>query len=178
MGRGRFGRITQRSGDRRRARVLCVALAGVLIAQGFAAAAQTAGGPADRPVIREPARSAPPGVGDRLPLHEVQFMPGMPGMQGMGPMMTPQQGGTQGSMGGGMAMVMTGDTIAEMMAGACTAGLFIGGVAAVAATGPAAPVAAGAVLSSAGIGCGFAMAATAAGMAGMMGARALTGLVQ
>jgi hypothetical protein len=169
--------MTQRSGDRRRSRIMCIVLAGVLIAQGFGAAAQTAGGSADRPIIREPAQSALGGEGDSDAVHNAQFMPGMPGM-GMGPMMAPQQGGTQGSMGGGMAMVMTGDSIAEMMGGACTAGLFIGGVAAVAAMAPAAPISASVVLSSAGIGCGFAMAATAAGMAGMMGARALTDLVK
>ena len=172
MNRGRSGRMTRGSADRRRARVLRVTLAGLLILQGFAAAGQTVGGTADRPVIREPVGSA---------LYQVQFMPGMPGMpgmQGMGPMMTPQQGGTQGSMGGGMAMVMTGDSIAEMMGGACAAGVFIGGVAAVAAMTPAAPLALSGVLSSAGIGCGFAMAATAAGMAGMLGARELTKLAQ
>ena len=178
MWRGQFGRRTLRLGDRGGTRVARVLLAAVLIAQGFAAAAQTTDGSADRLVIRQPVHSVPGADGDRLALHEVQFMPGMPGMQGMGPMMTPQPGGTQGSMGGGMAMVMTGDSIAEMMGGACTAGLFIGGVAAVAAAVPAAPISASVVVSSAGIGCGFAMAATAAGMAGMLGARALTGLVQ
>ncbi|HEV2334853.1 MAG TPA: hypothetical protein VGS13_05115, partial [Stellaceae bacterium] len=52
MRKGRFGRMTQTWGNRRRARALRIALAGVLIAQGFGAAAQTAAGPADRPVIR------------------------------------------------------------------------------------------------------------------------------
>ena len=99
-------------------------------------------------------------------------MPGMPQMQ-MPPMLAPRTGGSQGSMGSGMTMVMTGDTILEMMAGACTAGLFIGGVAAAVATAPAAPITVGVIASSAGIGCGFAMAATGAGMAGMIGSRAV-----
>jgi len=131
----------------------------MLIGHGFSASAQSVGDP------------------DERPLRNAQFMPGMPmppmmQMQ-MPPMMVPRAGGTQGSMGGGMAMVMTGDTMLEMMAGACTAGLFIGGVAAAAAATPAAPAAASAILSAAGIGCGFAVAATGAGMAGMMGERAL-----
>jgi len=75
-----------------------------------------------------------------------------------------------------MAMVMTGDTMLEMAAGACTAGLFIGGVAAAAAAGPAAPAAM--LLNSAAIGCGLAVAATAAGMAGMMGWRAIADYVK
>lgn len=178
MTRGRFGRMTQRWGHRHGPRALRIALASLLIAQGFAAAAQTAGGPTDRPVIRQLALSARGPDGDRGPVYNAQFMPGMPAMPAMPPMMAPRTGGTQGSMGGGMAMVMTGDTIVEMMAGACTAGLFIGGVAAVAAMTPAAPVAASVVLSSAGIGCGFAMAATAAGMVGMIGGRELSGLVK
>lgn len=97
-------------------------------------------------------------------------MPGMPGMQGMPGMMAPAQNGMPGGMGGGMAMLMTGDTLMEMMAGACTAGLFIGGAATALTMGP---VPASAVLTSAGIGCGFGVAATAAGFAGMLGWRAL-----
>jgi hypothetical protein len=152
----------------------------VLLAHGFPASAQTSAEPADRPVIRQLAPSSPRidglGVdGDSGPVRNAQFMPGMPQMP---PMMIPRPGGTQSSMGGGMTMVMTGDTILEMSAGACTAGLFIGGVAAAMAAGPAAPVSASAILSSAGIGCGFAVAATAAGMVGMMGGRTLYELFQ
>jgi len=158
-----------RKGHRHCPLALRLALSGVLIAHGFPAAAQTVAEPAKKPVLTQLAPSSLGVDGDRGPVRNVQFMPGMPQMP---PMMAPRPGGTQGSMGGGMAMVMTGDSILEMMAGACTAGLFIGGVAAAVATAPAAPVSTTVILSSAGIGCGFAMAATAAGMAGMMGARA------
>ncbi|HEY8872924.1 MAG TPA: hypothetical protein VIM52_07830, partial [Stellaceae bacterium] len=109
---------------------LRLVLCGVLIAHGFLAAAQTVAEPADRLVLRQLAPSSGGIDGDRFPLRNAQFMPGMPGMPQMPPMMAPRAGGTQGSMGGGMTMVMTGDTIVEMTAGACTAGLFIGGVAA------------------------------------------------
>jgi hypothetical protein len=154
---------------------LRLVLCGVLIAHGFAAAAQTVAGPADRLVLRQ---LAPSSLGTDGALRNAQFMPGMPQMTQMPPMMAPRAGGTQGSMGGGMTMVMTGDTIVEMTAGACTAGLFIGGVAAAVATAPAAPVSTGVILSSAGIGCGFAVLATAAGMVGMFGGRWLMGLWQ
>ena len=153
-------------------------LSGVLLAHGFPATAQTIGEPAARPVLTRLAPSSSGIDGDRSTVLNAQFMPGMPQMAQMPPMMGPIEGGTQGSMGGGMTMVMTGDTILEMTAGACTAGLFIGGVAAAVATAPAAPVSTAAILSSAGIGCGFAVAATAAGMVGMMGGRALSELVK
>ena len=159
-------------------RVLRLALCGALIAQALPAAAQTVGDPAAQPAPTWPVltRLAPSGrdiEGGRGRVFDAQFMPGMPQMAQMPPMMAPMQGGSQGSMGGGMAMVMTGDTIGEMMAGACTAGLFIGGIAAAAAMGPAAPLSASVVANSAGVGCGFAMAATAAGMAGMEAWRAV-----
>jgi len=182
MTRGRFGRRTGHKGRRRRPAGLRLLLASMLIAHAIPAPAQTVGEAAERPVLRQLAPASPGGDGDQGLLQKAQFMPGMPmppmmqmqmpQMQ-MPPMMVPRAGGTQGSMGGGMAMVMTGDTLLEMMAGACTAGLFIGGVAAAVAATPAAPMTASVILSSAGIGCGFAMAATAAGMAGMMGERAL-----
>jgi hypothetical protein len=157
-------------------------LAVILIAHGFPAPAQTVGEPAVWPVLHLLAPYGPGDDGGQGRLYNAQFMPGMPmppmmPMQ-MPPMMVPRAGGSQGSMGGGMTMVMTGDTIVEMTAGACAAGLFIGGVAAAVATAPAAPVAASVILSSAGIGCGFAVAATAAGMVGMLGGRALAGLFQ
>jgi len=152
---------------------LRLVLCGVLISQGFPAAAQTAAEPADRTVLRQLAPSSLGVDGGRGPLHRAQFMPGMPQMMQMPPMMAPRTGGSQGSMGGGMTMVMTGDTVVEMTAGACAAGLFIGGVAAAVATSPSAPVSTAAILSSAGIGCGFAVAATAAGMVGMLGGRTL-----
>jgi len=155
---------------------LRLVLCGMLVAQSFPAATQTVAETADRPVLRQVAPSSLGGDGDRGAVHNAQFMPGMPQMAQMPGMMAPRQGGTQGSMGGGMTMVMTGDTIVEMTAGACTAGLFIGGVAAAAASGPAAPVSAAMILNSAAIGCGFAVAATAAGMAGMFGGRALADL--
>ena len=157
---------------------LRLVLCGGLIAHGFPATAQTVAEPVDRLVLHQLAPSSRGIEGDRGPVHNAQFMPGMPGMTQMPPMMAPRQGGTQGSMGGGMTMVMTGDTIVEMTAGACTAGLFIGGVAAAAATAPAAPVSTAMILSSAGIGCGFAVAATAAGMVGMFGGRWVVGLWQ
>jgi hypothetical protein len=152
---------------------LRLALAGALIAHGFAAAAQTVGQPADRLVLRQLALSSLGGDSDRGALQNAQFMPGMPPMPPMPPMMTPRTGGSQGSMGGGMTMVMTGETMIEMSAGACTAGLFIGGVAAAVAATPAAPVSMAMIVNSAAIGCGFAIAATVAGMAGMLGWRAL-----
>ena len=161
---------------------LRLVLCGVLIAHGFPAAAQTVAEPADRLVLRQLAPSSGGIDGDSFSLRNAQFMPGMPGMPQMTqvpqmpPMMAPRSGGSQGSMGGGMTMVMTGDTIVEMTAGACTAGLFIGGVAAAVATAPAAPVSTAMILSSAGIGCGFAVAATAAGMVGMFGGRWLSEL--
>lgn len=170
-GFGRFRRVTGGC-----AGVLRLVLCGMLIAQSFPAAAQTVAETADRPVIRQLAPSGPATGGGRAPVLKAQFMPGMPQMAQMPGMMAPRQGGTQGSMGGGMTMVMTGDTIIEMTAGACTAGLFIGGVAAAVAGGPAAPVSATMILNSAAIGCGFAVAATAAGMVGMFGGRALADL--
>jgi hypothetical protein len=182
MRRGRFSRRMRCKGHRHRPAALPLLLAMILIAHGFPAPAQTVGEPAVRPVLRLVASSGPEGDSSQGLLYNAQFMPGMPmppmmQMQ-MPPMMVPRQGGSQGSMGGGMTMVMTGDTIVEMTAGACTAGLFIGGVAAAVATAPAAPVTASVILSSAGIGCGFAVAATAAGMVGMLGGRALSGLFQ
>ncbi len=176
MTRGRFGRMTDRQGHRHCPMALRLVLASLLIAHGFPANAQTVAGAADRPVLTQLAPSSRGTDGDRGPLRNAQFMPGMPQMPPMPPMMAPRPGGTQGSMGGGMTMVMTGDTILEMTAGACAAGLFIGGVAAAVATAPAAPVSVAMIASSAGIGCGFAVAATAAGMVGMMGGRALSGL--
>jgi len=170
--------MTDRKDHRHCPMALRLVLSSMLIAHGFPAAAQTIAEPADRPVIRQLAPSSP-GIdglgidGDRGPVRNAQFMPGMPMMP---PMMIPRPGGTPSSMGGGMTMVMTGDTIIEMTAGACAAGLFIGGVVAAVATGPAAPVSTAAIASSAGIGCGFAVAATAAGMVGMMGGRALSAL--
>jgi hypothetical protein len=154
--------------------VLRLAVCGVLIAHGFPAAAQTRAEPAARPPLAIPMLAPSSlaldrdgdGDGDRGRVRDAQFMPQMP------PMMAPRVGGSQGSMGGGMAMVMTGDTMGEMLTGACAAGLFIGGIAAAAAMAPAAPLSASAVASAAGIGCGLAVAATAAGMAGMMGWRA------
>jgi hypothetical protein len=173
--------MNDRQNHRRCPVALRLVLSGVLIAQGFAATAQTVAEPADRLVLRQLAPSSGGTGGDSFPLRNAQFMPGMPGMPQMTqmpPMMAPRAGGSQGSMGGGMTMVMTGDTIVEMTAGACTAGLFIGGVAAAAATAPAAPVSTAMILSSAGIGCGFAVLATAAGMVGMFGGRWLMGLWQ
>ncbi len=169
MTRCRFGRMTDRKIQRQCPMVLRLVLSGVLIAHGFPAAAQTIAEPADRPALTRLAPSSRDIDGARGAVRNAQFMPGMPQMP---PMMMPRPGGTQGSMGGGMTMVMTGDTMLEMMAGACTAGMFIGGVAAAVATAPAAPLSASVIASSAGIGCGFAMAATAAGMAGMLGWRA------
>jgi hypothetical protein len=160
------GRHNRRHGPIALRLVLC----GVLVAPGFPVRAQTAGEPVDRPALRLVTQSSLDRNEDRGLVRNAQFMPGMPAMP---PMMMPRPGGAQGSMGGGMTMVMTGDTMLEMAAGACTAGLFIGGVAAALATAPAAPVSTGVILSSAGLGCGFAVAASAAGVAGMMGARAL-----
>ena len=143
---------------------LRLVLSGVLIAQGFPAAQAVA--EPDRPAIRQMAPSGPGIDGDRDPVRNAQFsVPELP------PMIAPRQGGTQGSMGGGMTMVLTGQTTLEWMAGACTAGLFIGGVAAATATGPVAPVSTSLIVNSAAIGCGFAIAATAAGIAGMLGWR-------
>ncbi len=172
MTRACSGRGTDRKGHWHRPVALRLALASLLIAGGFPASAQSVTDPAARPVLRQLARSSSGADGDQGMLRNAQFMPGMPQMQ-MPPMLAPRTGGSQGSMGSGMTMVMTGDTLLEMMAGACTAGLFIGGVAAAVATAPAAPVTVGVIASSAGIGCGFAMAATGAGMAGMMGSRAV-----
>lgn len=187
MRRGRFGWMTGGTGLRYRPAAFRLLLAGMLIAHGFSASAQSVGETAERPVLRHLSQSSLGGDGGQGLLRNAQFMPGMPmppmmqmqmpQMQ-MPPMMAPRAGGSQGSMGGGMTMVMTGDTILEMTAGACTAGLFIGGVAAAVATAPAAPVSTSVILSSAGIGCGFAVAATAAGMVGMVGARALAELVK
>lgn len=158
-------------GNRRHCRTaLHLVLSSILVAQSFPAAAQNVAEPAGRPVIREPLLPSLGGDGDRGTVHNAQFIPGMPGMP---PMIAPRTGGSQGSMGGGMAMVMSGDTMLEMSAGACAAGLFIGGVAAAAAATPAAPVSAAMIVNSGAIGCGLAIAATAAGMAGMMGWRAL-----
>jgi hypothetical protein len=123
---------------------LRLVLCGVLVAHGFPVRAQTADEPADRSALRQLAPSSLGSEDERGLVRNAQFMPGMPAMP---PMMMPRPGGTQGSMGGGMTMVMTGDTMLEMAAGACTAGLFIGGV-----------------------------AASAAGMVGMMGARKLSEL--
>jgi hypothetical protein len=174
-GRCRLGPVTDRKNNRHCRAALRLVLAGVLIAHGVAAAAQSVARPADRLVLRQLASSGVAEDGDRGAVRNAQFMPGMPQMP---PMMTPRPGGTQGSMGGGMTMVMTGDTMLEMGAGACTAGLFIGGVAAAAAATPAAPVSAAMIVNSAAIGCGFAIAATAAGMAGMMGWRAVAGFFE
>src|SRR6266700_2136890 len=169
--RGRSGWGTARKGHWHRPMALRLALTSLLIARGFPAPAQSVTEP-ERPVLRQLAPSNLGGDGDQGLLRNAQFMPGMPQMQ-MPPMLAPRTGGSQGSMGSGMTMVMTGDTILEMMAGACTAGLFIGGVAAAVATAPAAPITVGVIASSSGIGCGFAVAATGAGMAGMMGSRAV-----
>ena len=141
---------------------LSLILCATLVAQSLPAAAQT-GDDEAKPVLRQLVFS--PGDGDRDAVVKTQAMPNMPMM------MAPAAG--ENSMGGGMAMVMTGETVMEMMSGACTAGLFVGGAAAALATAPAVPIAPAAVLASAGIGCGFAMAATAAGMGGMMAWRAV-----
>jgi hypothetical protein len=105
-----------------------------------------------------------------------QFMPGMPGMGNMQAMPGMPGMGTPGTSSGmgGMTMMMTGEGVLEMMAGACTAGLLVGALGATAAstplmaTGVGAPVSAVAVLSSAGVGCGIAMVATLAGIGGML----------
>jgi hypothetical protein len=174
---GRDGsyRMTGRNNRRHCPIALRLVLCSVLVAHGFPVRAQTVAEPGDRLVLNQLAPSSLGSEGERGPLLNAQFMPGMPPMPAMPPMMMPRPGGTQGSMGGGMTMVMTGDTMLEMAAGSCTAGLFIGGVAAAVATAPAAPLT-GVILSSAGLGCGFAVAASAAGVAGMMGARALAQL--
>ncbi|HEV8679028.1 MAG TPA: hypothetical protein VGQ90_06610 [Stellaceae bacterium] len=134
--------------------LLRLALCGALVAPGLPAGAQSVIESSERPALRD--------AQFRGGMPQMAQIPAMPGM------MAPMPGGSQGSMGGGMAMVMTGETMGEMMAGACAAGVFIGGVAAVAAG----PASAAVLASSAGIGCGLAVAATAAGMAGMMGWRA------
>jgi hypothetical protein len=114
-----------------------------------------------------------------VPAAQFTAMPAMPGMPGMGNMQAipgapPETGGGMG----GMAMMMTGEGILEMMAGACTAGLLVGALGATAAsapltvTGVGAPLSAAAVLSSAGVGCGIATVATLAGVGGMMAWRA------
>lgn len=115
-------------------------------------------------------RMLPPGAqGTQMMPNMPGMMPGMPGMQGA-PSATPMQGGS--GMGGGMAMMMTGEGYLEMLAGACAAGLFVGGVSAALAVGPiggaAAPISGTAIAASAGIGCGFAIAATLAGIGGML----------
>ena len=137
-------------------------LCAILAALSLPAAAQT-GGDEAKPVLRQLVFSPGDGGGDAVV--KVQAMPNMPMM------MAPGEGNMAGM--GGMAMMMTGDTVMEMMSGACTAGLFVGGAAAALTTAPAVPIAPAAVLASAGIGCGFAMAATAAGMGGMMAWRAV-----
>jgi hypothetical protein len=154
---GSVGRTAGRARRHGSATGLVLALSAALLAPMSPATAQDAGDLA--PVVYRAVASGP-GDGERRPVLKVQ-MPGMPGMMG------PAQGGSQGSMGGGMTMVMTGDTAVEMMSGACTAGLFIGGI----AVAVAGPVSLPAVAGSAGVGCGFAMAATAAGMVGMMAGR-------
>ncbi|MBI1774072.1 MAG: hypothetical protein HYR63_01870 [Proteobacteria bacterium] len=94
-------------------------------------------------------------------------MPMMPhAMPGMGAVPNGSMGG-RGSMP--MAMSMTGETILEMLAGACAAGVAVGAVIALAAP----PVSGSMLLTTSGIGCGLGIAATVAGMAGMMGVRAL-----
>ena len=50
----------------------------ILVAQSFPVAAQTLGEPAGRPVIREPPLPSRGGDGDRVTVHNAQFMPGMP----------------------------------------------------------------------------------------------------
>lgn len=154
--------MTDRGNHRHCPIVLRLVLSCVLIAHGLPATGQTVAEPVERPVLHQLAASSVGVDGDYGPVHNAQFLPQLP----------PMKGGTQGSMGGGMTMILTGDTMLEMMAGACTAGLFIGGVAAAVATGPAA-VSTAVIASSAAIGCGFAIAATAAGMAGMLGWRAV-----
>ena len=109
---------------------------------------------------------------DRPPFLRVQAimpgMPRMPPMPGMAP--PPAAGAPAGGMGGmPMAMTMTGETMFEMVAGACAAGVLVGVVATVAVPPVTAPMA----LTNAGIGCGLGILATIAGMGGMMGARAI-----
>ena len=142
-------------------------LSGALIAAGLPAAAQSAPDGDQRPALRRLVLAVGGGEGARPPLLRAQFMPGMPGMMAQLPEAAPS------SMGGGMAMIMTGESTLEMMAGACTAGLFVGGVAVAVAATPIAPLSVPLVAGSAAIGCGFAMAATAAGLGGMIGWRAL-----
>jgi hypothetical protein len=78
----------------------------------------------------------------------------------------------QGAMGGmPMAMIMTGDTMFEMAAGACAAGIVVGVIAS--ATVPA--FTGSMVLANSAIGCGIGVVATLAGMAGMSAARAIAG---
>jgi hypothetical protein len=158
--------VTVRRRSRRSlAGAVALTLCAVLIAQSVPAAAQTAADPSERVALRQLVFSSRDGEPNAVV--KVQAMPNMPMM------MAPAAGAAEGNMGGGMAMVMTGETFAEMMAGACTAGVFVGGAAAAAAAAPAGPIAPVAIAASAGIGCGFAMAATAAGMGGMMAWRAL-----
>lgn len=140
-------------------------LSGALIAAGLPAAAQSAPDGDQRPALRRLVLAV--GGGEPPSLLRAQFMPGMPGMMAQLPEAAPS------SMGGGMAMIMTGESTLEMMAGACTAGLFVGGVAVAVAATPIAPLSVPLVAGSAAIGCGFAMAATAAGLGGMIGWRAL-----
>ena len=92
-------------------------------------------------------------------------MPGMAAMPGMG-------AAPNGTMNGGsmpMAMMMTGETMLEMVTGACVAGIAVGAVVSLAAG----PIGGSMLLTNSGIGCGLGVAATIAGMAGMMGVRAI-----
>lgn len=76
----------------------------------------------------------------------------------------------QGAMGGmPMAMVMPGETLFEMAAGACAAGVVVGVIASV--TLPA--FTGSMVLANSAIGCGVGIVATVAATAGMAGARAI-----
>jgi hypothetical protein len=157
---------------RPRCLVFRLMLSGALIAAALPAAAQSVPDDDQRPALRRLVLVAGAGDAVRPPLLQAQFMPGMPAMPNMPGMMVPVPVPEMQPAMGGMAMIMTGETLLEMMAGACAAGLFVGG-AAVVATAPAAPVTAPLVLSSAAVGCGFAIGATAAGMGGMIGWRAL-----
>src|SRR5258708_21453020 len=69
-----------------------------------------------------------------------QFIPGMPGMGNMQAMPGMPRMGTPGTSGGssmgGMTMMMTGEGVFEMMAGACTPGLLVGALGAMAASTP------------------------------------------
>jgi hypothetical protein len=76
----------------------------------------------------------------------------------------------QGAMGSmPMAMVMPGNTLFEMSAGACAAGILVGALAAVTL-----PVYTGTIVATnAAIGCGVGIAATVAATLGMSAARAV-----